>query len=77
MLPQKEGEHCTFVRTYRINMRLQVAVSWIASLPVMRCGVTIMSRSQNSRAWSGDVNPPSKKMFKMQSSAGTVTCTAF
>ena len=42
-----------FVRTYRT--RLKVIISWIASLLVMRHGVTTVCWSQNSSTWSDDV----------------------
>jgi len=46
---------CKFVRTYWTNMRLKVTVSWIASSPVTKRGVTTTSQSQNSSPWSGDM----------------------
>lgn len=49
-----------------------MTVSWIASLQVMRRGVTTKSCSQNDSHWSDDVNSTLKKMFKMQLSAGEV-----
>jgi len=54
-----------------------VTVSWIVSLLVTRCGITTTNQSQRGSLWSGDVNSPSKKKFKTQSSAGRVMCTIF
>lgn len=54
------------VRTYGTNTRLKVTVSWNASLPVTRCGVTTMTWSQNDSPWSGDMNSPMNKKFKMR-----------
>ena len=68
---------CTLVRTWWTNARLKVTVSYIAWLPVMRCGVTTTSCSQNGSLWNGDVSFPSKKKFKMQPSADKVMCTLF
>ena len=68
---------CTLVRTWWTNARLKVTVSYIAWLPVMRCGVTTTSWSQNGSLWNGDVSFPSKKKFKMQPSGGEVMCTVF
>jgi len=50
-----------FVRTYWTKTRLKVTVSWITSSPVMRHGVTTMSRSQNSSPWSGDMWIPHQR----------------
>ena len=51
-----------FVRTlYWTNANTKETVSWIASLLVMRCGVTTTRRSQNGSLWSGDMNSPLKK----------------
>ena len=44
-----------FVRTYWINMMLKVSVSCIASLLLMRYGVTTVSHSQNGSPWSGHI----------------------
>ena len=52
---------CKFVRTYVTNMRLKVKVSWIASSPVTRHGVTTTSRSQNGSPWSGDMWIPHQR----------------
>ena len=46
---------CKFVRTYWTNTRLKVTVSWIASSPVTKRGLTTTSRSQNGSPWSGDL----------------------
>jgi len=54
---------------------MEVAVSWITSLPMTRCGVTTISWSQNDSPWSGNVNSPLKKNFKMQLLAGKEICT--
>jgi len=43
---------CKFVRAYWTNTNLKVTVSWIHSLPVMRCGATTLSLSQNSSLWN-------------------------
>lgn len=53
------------------------SVSWITPLLMTRDDVTTVSQHQNSSSWSGDVNSPSKKKFKMQTSVGKVMCTAF
>ena len=50
-----------FARTYWINTRLKVTVSWIASSPVTRRGVTTTSRSQNGSPWSGDMWIPQRR----------------
>ena len=68
---------CKFVGTYLTNTRLKVTISWFASLPVMRCGVTTTSWSQNGSPWSGDMNCPSKKRFKTLPSVSKVMCTVF
>jgi len=52
---------CKFVRNYWSNTRLKVTVSWIASSPVTRRGVTTTSRSQNGRPWSGDMWIPHRR----------------
>jgi len=44
-----------FVRTYWTSARLQVVVSWVALLAVMRSGVSTMNWRQNGNPWSGDV----------------------
>lgn len=71
---------CKHVRTYWTNMKINVLLSWIALLLVMRCwwcdcGVATSSYNQNGSLWSGDVNSPLKKNFKMQSSESKVMCT--
>ena len=68
---------CKFFGTFWTDMRLKVIVSWIASLQVMRHGITTTSQRQNGSTWSGDMNSPSKKKFKLQPSVGKVMCTAF
>ena len=68
---------CKFFRISRINMRLQVTVSWITSLSVMRLGVTTTSRSQNGSPWSGDMNSWLKKNCKMQPSVGKAMFSVF
>jgi len=68
---------CTLVRTWWTNARLKVTVSYIAWLPVMRCGVTTTSWSQNGSLWNGDVSFPSKKKFKMQPSADKSCALSF
>jgi len=52
---------CKFVRTYWTNTRLKVTVSWIASSPVTRRGVTTTSWSQNGSPWSGDMWIPHRR----------------
>ena len=51
---------CKFVRTYWTNMRLKMTVFWIASLLVMRYGVTTMS--QRSMEWRHVHSPKKKKV---------------
>ena len=58
-----------------LNTRLKLVVSWLVSLPVIRCGIATMSPRQNSSLGSDDVNSPSKEKFKTQSSVGKVMCT--
>jgi len=41
------------------------------------CLSTTKNWNQKGSLWSGNVNSPSKKMFKMQSSAGKMMCTVF
>ena len=43
----KKNTICKFVRTYCTNARMKMTLSWIASLSVARCGVTIKSWRQN------------------------------
>jgi len=77
-LKQEQKEHvCKLVRTCRTKMSLKVTVSWIALLWVTRCGITTMSQSPNGSPWIGNMNSQSKKMFKMQPSAGKAICTVF
>ena len=52
---------CKFVRTYWTNTTLKVTVSWIASSPVTRCGITTTSWSQNSSPWSGNMCIPRQR----------------
>ena len=54
-----------------------MTVSWIASSPVTRRGVTTTSRSQNGSPWSGDVNSSSKEKFKTLPSMVKVMCIVF
>ena len=49
---------CNFVRICWTNMWLKVTVSWITSLLVMRCGVTIPSWSHYSSPWSDNTLIP-------------------
>ena len=49
-----------------------MAVSWIASLLVMRHGVTTVGLSQNGSPWSTNASSPSKRTFKVQPSVGKV-----
>ena len=58
-----------FVRT-QANMRLKVSFSWIASLPVMRCGVTNMIWSHNSSPWSGEMWIPYQRKTSRSNSLG-------
>ena len=47
MLTEEQKEHCMQVcRDLSNQYNVQVTVSWITSLGVMRCGVTIMNGSQ-------------------------------
>jgi len=56
LLTQEHKEHCLQVCWDLLNQYgLKVTVSWIASSPVTRCGVTSTSRSQNGSPWSGDM----------------------
>ena len=67
---------CRFVRTYWTNRRLKVTVSWIVSLPVTRCSVTTLSRSQNGSPWRGGMWISYwRKKFKTQPSVGKVMCS--
>ena len=68
---------CKFLRTYWINARLTVAVSWITSLPVTRHGVISVTRVK--MAVHGMATPEFliKENFRKQPSVGKVTCTVF
>ena len=66
-----------FVRTYWTNVRLNMTVSGIVSLMVARCGVTIMSQSQNKTHVVTTSEFPIVEKFKMQPSVGKVMCTYF
>ena len=46
--------YASFFRMYWTKKRLKVTVSWITSLPAMRCGVTTTRQSQNRSPWRGD-----------------------
>ena len=54
-----------------------MTVSGIVSLMVARCGVTIMSQSQNNNPWSGDVDSMLMQKFKTQPSVSEVMCIIF
>lgn len=50
---------CQSARNNWVHMRLQVSVSWIPSLPMMRCGVKTTSQSQKCQSpWSGNMRIP-------------------
>jgi len=56
MLTKEQEEHFLQVCQDLLNhTSLKAAASWIASLPVMRCGFSATSWSQNSNMWSSDV----------------------
>ena len=50
-----------FIGIYWTNTRPKVAVSWIVSLPVIRCAVTTMSWSHDSSPLSGDMSIPHRQ----------------
>jgi len=45
---KRKNKICKFVRTYGNNTRLKVTVSWITSLPTMRCDVTAISEAKTA-----------------------------
>ena len=53
-----------------------MTVSWIASSPVMRCGVTT-SWSQNGSPWSGNMLIPHRRKRSRRCPQQVVMCTAF
>lgn len=56
MFTKKQKEHHLQVcQDLPNHTKLKAAASWIASLPVMRCGFSTMSWSQNSNMWSSDM----------------------
>lgn len=61
MLTQEQKGSCKVVRTYWNGMRLKVSVSCIASLPMMRYGVTTKSQRQNVSPKSSDLWIPSQR----------------
>ena len=56
MLTWEQKEHCMQVYHDLLNKyEAEVTVSWIASLPVIRCGNTTVKWNQNGSLWTGDM----------------------
>jgi len=66
-----------FVKTYWINVRLKVIVSWITSLSVTRRCHCHKPESKWQSMKRQHVNSPLKTKFKMQPSPGKEMCTVF